>query len=60
MADRNSGKRKKEGGEENNQNIKDKIAVLNPHLSIIILNVLNAPIKNTVSGWIKIQDPHTY
>ena len=58
MADRNSGKRKKEGGEQDNQNRKDKIAVLNPHLSIVILNVLNAPIKNT--EWIKIQDPHTY
>ena len=58
MADRNSGKRKKEGGEQDNQNRKNKIPVLNPHLSKIILNVLNAPIKNT--EWIKIQDPYTY
>ena len=43
---------------QNNQKAKDKMALVNPYMSIITLNVngLNSPIKrHRVAGWIKNQ-----
>ena len=46
---------------QRNQKIKDKMAILSPHLSIIILNGLNSHIERHKSvGWIKKLDGNNF
>lgn len=56
MADRNTSKRNNGYIEKIEKKKKDKMAVINPHILILTLNVseLNSPIKrHRVARWIK-------